>query len=1544
MLRQEKKQTLWSSHADLRMSQPPNNQNPTPSAALAASQAFLNNRASNASLSSAAAATALRSLTTSPEPVGNIRTKRMQRRNSQSSNGSAPANPRAGLQRQNSSGSMTERSFRSPSPNRPQSSQSAPDTTVPAAYDAPPVPALPASVSMKLLKQGKRASSLEPTPAPKRSTQQTAPPGERAVSIDRSRNESNSESNYRTSVNFSRPLSPSPLNTPPESPVSAPRPKSMGGWQTGPIVGDTSRATGGRPASTVGVPSSNGTIQQKLESAANQPAKKKKKNQAAPSTQGSHLATGGMHVGPTGTAVPNGTLTQTTAPSSAPAAKTAAQRSNEQTVPNTRPRPKKQGIAGAGLVKQPSMVREDREAEEQANKPPQRPQTSGGPTSIAKQAEPSKPKTSVTATDTMTGGKSQQQTSAASSTVGSGSPSSSSLQPIGNGRTQQESSQSPARSAHFSSAPLLAEKSGVRHSPPPRSLSPAKSALKHSPGSIRGTSPATSQAGRAPGSDMSDTASQMSEDGKPSSKKKKKVRVSFDEGATVVTADPVLGSVQERSLNPRPNRFDFDEEDTSDILKPRPVLPSFGSVRGRKTKAEEEPLEKVTETVPSSMTTSTSTIASPQEISSDQAIGGVFAQDQASKNEKVPQSDKPTPLPPEVTSREGLTYGSDSDTDEDVPVTSVVPNSESPRRESLIKADEAETVSKNVPPPLGQPESDIGLVPGGPDINVQPPTPAAIEESKEPSSPVPGAFPEEIRELASPVPGAFPNDPEEDIRTDNAGNGTNPTDAAVHSAGSSEEPLEQTTPQPLTSEALARTGEAIEATNAPQMQSEDAYETDEDSIYSDAAEDPSELEGGFASLDAILESPMQPQAESSIISTPPDSPSTRLAKNYNPTAKSPTGAVDVLVSPEAETPSSAQDWNKTKTYWSSLSDQRKKEMEQQAQPESAPIVVSTTKEATVPTVATPKPKPKKKKTTTQSQTSRATLVENSRAPRQRPQSTENDSIPPMRQTMRSTMRQSSPEQAPSATHLRQSMRSGGTMRTSMCDGPPSPKQVAPVQSKEPRGALQKKNVRPARASPSSGVLGTSSTAREIAASSLRAQMQRPATAANDSDSESSFRKKKRGDSSTVDGGRYTMKRSMRDGPAGQSSASPGENQSTRFSIRSLSPQPAPSSRGGMRSSMRTGSLDIGRPPRDTRSPSRFSISSFGRSSKPQRGPAPPSREPAKSSTTSRFKSRFADSSDEEEDDKPRLGSRFRSRFADSDDESDIESPPLPAGLTPVRGIPARQDDRESTDLSDEEDQRRPGSPPAVPSSNDVEQALTKRPQTSQAAPVTNGNAGKALASGSLREPGAPAKLTSTPPPKRNESRTRRFFGLGKKKPDLSPLATQKEDDESGRGPNTQAPLGITTTIGPGTPIKDQIRPSTPPSQGTPTAAKSAHTASSPSASPTTTRPRSPKLQRRNTPQLRASLPDPSSWPLPESVATKKPLARPSTSDGTPRSRKGAAAARPEMGPRVNTEGGETVVTIAAGEGVGADGAGVVYGRRGRPKRFQALRRAFGLRD
>ncbi|KAI9657424.1 MAG: hypothetical protein M1821_003106 [Bathelium mastoideum] len=1505
---------------------PPNNKNPTPSAALAASQAFLKDRNSNASLSSAAAATALRSLTTSPEPVGNIQTKRMQRRGSQSSNGSAAAKPRAVLQRQNSSGSMTERTFRSPSPNRPQSSHSAPDTTVPAAYDAPPVPALPANISRPLSKQANRTSIADSAPSTQTAQSQTVAPRGRVGNIDGGRNEPSPESNQRASVNFSRPLSPSPRNTPPASPVPTQRPQSTGGWQTGPKVGDTSSAAGAQPTRTVPTPAGKGQIQQKIQSAADQPIKKKKKKQAGPSPQGTHLAAGGMHVGPAGTAVQN-SATSKVPQNAGKVVGADGQVPKSQNPSTVRPKNKKQGPTAATLVKQPSIVREDREAEEQASQTPQRPQTSLKPAPNARQIEGAKPATSGNLTANALASTNQ---SLNNIEVGSAGPS----QP-NNRNTVQEKSQSPARSARFSSAPLAVEKDGIRHSPPLRSISPAKSALKHSPGSVRGSSPATSQVGgRAPGSDFSDTASQISEDGRAATKKKKNVRVSFDEVPAVVATDPLLGSLRERAKPSRPNRLDFNEDDTSDVLKPRPVLPSFGSVRGRKTPTEEEPLEKVTETVPSSMTTSASTLTIPQSVSGDLAAAeGISIQDQESKNEKVPQSDKPTPLPPEVTSREGLTYGSDSDTDEDVPVPTEVPNSESPHREFHNITNGAETLQKGIPE-LQEPEKDSDLAPEELTINVQPPTPAAIDRD----------------ETSSPVPGAFPEDPIEYTETDNETEVDATSGNESYYKGSPGElPKESSTPAPNPDGPT----DASKRTEPPIAQSESEYESDEESIYSDAAEDPSELEGGFASLDAILESPVQAHAEPSMLSTPTDSPSTRLAKKYNPLAKSPTGPVENPTSLEPATPSNPQDWDKAKSYWSSLSEQKKKEAEQEARPTIEPQIVQASQEAAVPTVAEPKPKPKKKaKSAAQSSAPSAVAVPKtvapkaaapkaaapkSTGPRQRPQLTGSDSIPPMRQTMRSTMRPSSPESSQPATHLRQSMRSEGMMRTSMRDGPLPQKQAPSTQPREPRGALQKKNIRSTPTPPSTGVLGTGQSARAIAAETLRGQIQRPSTAANDSDSESSFRKKKKRDSSsTNDGGRYTMKRSMRDSAAEPSSpTSPAGNRSARFSIRSLSPKPAAPSAAGMRSSMRTGSLDMNRPLRESKSPSRFSITSFGRS-KVERVPDPPStRGRGKAPAGSRFRSRFADSSDEEDDDKPRAGGRFRSRFADSDDESDVPSPTLPAGLAPVRGIPKRHDDGSSTDLSDEEEQRRTEPPPAVPSSKDVEQALNTRPKATNAAPATNGNTGKALASGTLRDGNTAAAPSA--PPKRAESRTRRFFTLGKKKPDPSSLLAPHKEETEGEGgePSSTKPTHIPS-------------PSELPPLGTTTAlaANPARPSSPSAAAGTVSPPRSPKLQRRN-PHRQVS----DSWPLPPPIPATAAAAggskatRPSTSDGTPGGAKRMSLFRPALGERAQTEREAGGAGGGDGEGGGqsAEG-GVAYGRRGKPKKFQALRRAFGLRD
>ncbi|KAL3705926.1 hypothetical protein TMatcc_006935, partial [Talaromyces marneffei ATCC 18224] len=104
----------------------PLNTTPSTSAQTAASRAFAANRDANASLSSAAAAAALRSHTPPPTSPADVQTKRMlQRQLSNASRGSSAGGLRNGsqptLRRTPSSGSMTSRTFRDPSPARSHS-------------------------------------------------------------------------------------------------------------------------------------------------------------------------------------------------------------------------------------------------------------------------------------------------------------------------------------------------------------------------------------------------------------------------------------------------------------------------------------------------------------------------------------------------------------------------------------------------------------------------------------------------------------------------------------------------------------------------------------------------------------------------------------------------------------------------------------------------------------------------------------------------------------------------------------------------------------------------------------------------------------------------------------------------------------------------------------------------------------------------------------------------------------------------------------------------------------------------------------------------------------------------------------------------------------------------------------------------------------------------------------------------------------------------------------------------------------------------------
>jgi len=296
--------------------------------------------------------------------------------------------------------------------------------------------------------------------------------------------------------------------------------------------------------------------------------------------------------------------------------------------------------------------------------------------------------------------------------------------------------------------------------------------------------------------------------------------------------------------------------------------------------------------------------------------------------------------------------------------------------------------------------------------------------------------------------------------------------------------------------------------------------------------------------------------------------------------------------------------------------------------------------------------------------------------------------------------------------------------------------------------------------------------------------------------------------------------------------------------------------------------------------------SFAKQQKPVKQTVPVAK--ATKTTRAPFKSRIVDSSDEDEDDRP---SRFQSRFEDSDSD-DVADYQLPPGLTPVRGIPrkAGEEDGDSTDLEEEADEETP---------NPVPQQSAPTPNGTNG---TNGMQGAVLATGSLRD----SKHTSLPSFEAGgKAKTKRgFFGLGKKKTTQSGTAETR--------PATAQPTSTPTEIPmpPAQRNRDKGFPMTPIDED-----KEFN-------DPIPLSPvRSPKLQRRTTPE----------WPLPSTIAI----------DDRPMSSDGVAPRRPRFAIRKSSTGAVSHVSAPI---VDAQGRSVSYGRSGKKKKFQGLRRVFGLND
>lgn len=793
-------------------------------------------------------------------------------------------------------------------------------------------------------------------------------------------------------------------------------------------------------------------------------------------------------------------------------------------------------------------------------------------------------------------------------------------------RESRTHSNSPVRSARFGP---VQETLTVKHEPPVRSLSPRKSALKRSPS--RGTSPAADR------SDLSgvDTPTQ-----EPPPQRKKSVRVSFDDEKTIVLGEaagrgadsPVPPSPQQMTSGAKKpwyntlgigRKKDAIPLEEDEVMKPRPALPMFGSIRGRKLSpapTEEralvrphEPLEEVSES--SSPELERRTLASENVgQSSDHALGSVI-NDQGSRTTAANISKQREPLPPVVTSIEGNGYLSDSaSSDEDAAQLADTPKlkveeSAVSQASTLVQPFEGST-------PQQRPSDvrDFAVKSKEvPSISLTSPSPQMEQKGQE-------------RESYLRFPGGFP---ETETETDGE---------------SAQSPTRQATFEPVVQEGDSNVTSHTPATVVATQHAvhEPADESDDSSLYSDAHEDLSDVDGdGFLSLDAVVDSP--------VLSTPPrhvlERAQAQREEMVTPTPQSREPMSSAAAEPEDQ-------WAAAKAYWRSLTADKRAQLEKEAVEEAG-------SEADHEDVQPEAKKPRRKKSVEkrnaekkaiEQQRTAAEAVDPSRtymikpgtkvgpvdyvAPGAKP-----SEAPAPQQAarpkaeggarLRKSMRASAePQPTETGVHMRKSMRgpaeprsvqSGAQMRKSMRS--PTADQPAPKQrpvSHQALGTTTEISSNPTR---HTRAMSESSPSAVLLQSSLRRR-------GSDS-SASSFRRARPATSSGGFGFRKTMRAGSGGPPADIQEPAAKEPSSHRLSLRGASPPVTmrKTLRGERRRSSDSGTSYL-----------RFPGSS------------------GKSGKKGARKSRFGDDSSDEDEG---LGRRFTSRFEDSSDEDLAPAEPLP---------------------------------------------------------------------------------------------------------------------------------------------------------------------------------------------------------------------------------------------------------------------------------------------
>ncbi|KAN0071632.1 hypothetical protein V8E54_010228 [Elaphomyces granulatus] len=825
---------------------------PSPSAQSAAFHAFLAHQGPSNNLSAAAAAAALRSHTPTPTQVENVQTKRMLRRQSSaaSSRDGFPSNVR----RSSSLGSMTSRTFRDQSPRRPMSSSGA--------LDGPPVPPLPPHLNLPDHPSSHRRSASLESPVGRSSTGH-------AFGFSNSPGLSGmAEIERPESVNFSYPM-----NLQPESPCQSPSPP------------DSPRAKDGEQSPVRGLsPMEAADIRYSVSKIASQPVKTKSKRVAPGASEGSHLSRGGMCGLPTGTAAETGQDWQSDRPgihrvnevddteSEFDAVGTAKDIRGQQvghhheTIDTTSMsnlgEHSQQHALRPGPKKRPSTVLEDRQGEQRAEETDIIAGNANRSFAVNKNltvqvsapTEGSHNSSSRSAFQRSHGGdEAVLKAENRSGLPVEPPPISADYQlSIRYGTARREPgrphSMSPNRSTRFSTQLAVTSNGEPLHVPPPRSMSPAKPALKHS--SLQSLSPdrqrgIVMRTGQTP-SEMSDATSVASDDGSRSGSRKKAAKVSFDEAEIVGIASSPPTSPESIGPPSPPEKYraivnyagftkkspakDISDDEFDQVLKPRPALPSFGSIRGCKEADEMAHSSEVVSDNESISSSNGCLVPVDESFSSDLAIGGILA------GAKPPQRPKrmlilDEPLPPEVTSAEGYVSTSESEGSMAVVEKEIRPARLMTHEEQAAILSEHLALNKWTD---GR-RNDIAEKNLTPDIRVDPiPVIALLPPTPNPDK---SRHSLELQRM----PGEFPSSAsQQQLWTTE-----------------SDKPAQLTAiPQPANIPSVTATPESPYSSAEV---SEDDSDDDEsgESIYSDAAEDLASVEGdGFGSINAIVDSPV----------------------------------------------------------------------------------------------------------------------------------------------------------------------------------------------------------------------------------------------------------------------------------------------------------------------------------------------------------------------------------------------------------------------------------------------------------------------------------------------------------------------------------------------------------------------------------------------------------------------------------------------------------------------------------------------------------------